>query len=98
VFPGAGRNAESLVDIARIETIWAEALAASGGLYLFGGDFGAADAMYAPVVGRFLTYGPELSEVSIAYCNAVRSHRLVDEWYRGAADEPDEWKLAKYEG
>ena len=97
VFPGAGRNAESLLDIARIETIWAEALAASGGRYLFGADFGAADAMYAPVVGRFLTYGPDLSELSRAYCNAVRSHRLVDEWYRAAADEPDAWKLKKYE-
>jgi glutathione S-transferase len=96
-FPGKGRNPESLADIARIEAIWAEALAAHGGPFLFGKAFTIPDAMFAPVVARFLTWKPELSAVSRAYCEAVRAHPLVDRWYREAAAEPKEWLLEKYE-
>ena len=96
-FPGRGRNPDSLADIARVEAIWAEALAAHGGPFLFGEAFGAADAMYAPVVTRFLTWQPELSATSHAYCRAVRAHPLVEAWYRDAAAEPAEWLLPKYE-
>jgi glutathione S-transferase len=96
-FPGRGRTPESLADIARIEAIWAEALAGHDGPFLFGRDFGAADAMYAPVVTRFLTWQPELSAVSHGYCAAVRAHPLVDRWYREAAAEPAAWLLDKYE-
>ncbi len=96
-YAGKGRNAESLADIARIEAIWAEALAAHGGPFLFGAEFNAADAMYAPVVTRFLTWQPELSATSRAYCEAVRAHKLVAEWYEAAAREPAEWLLPKYE-
>jgi glutathione S-transferase len=95
--PGGGRTPECLADIARVEAIWAEALTAGGGPFLFGGAFGAADAMYAPVVTRFLTWQPELSVLSRAYCKAVREHPLVDQWYRDAAAEPKEWLLDKYE-
>ena len=98
-FAGRGRNAESLADIARIDTIFAETRArfGDGGPYLFGADFGAADVMYAPVVARFLTYRPELSAASAAYCDAVRAHPLVTSWYDAAAQEPDSWLLEKYE-
>jgi glutathione S-transferase len=98
-FAGAGRNEESLADVARIDAVWAGARGrwGAGGPYLFGAVFGAADAMYAPVVARFLTYRPELSAASLAYCAAVRAHPLVSEWYDLAAAEPAEWLLAKYE-
>ncbi len=96
-FPGRGRTPESLADIARIEAIWAEALAAHGGPFLFGRDFGAADAMYAPVVTRFLTWQPELSSVSRGYCAAVRAHPLVERWHAEASAEPVAWLLDKYE-
>lgn len=96
-FPGMGRTPEALADIVRIEAIWAEALAAYGGPFLFGREFGLADAMYAPVVTRFLTWQPELTTASRSYCDAVRAHPLVDRWYRDAAAEPAEWLLAKYE-
>jgi glutathione S-transferase len=96
-FAGHGRNKDSLADIARIEAIWAEALGQYGGRFLMGGDFGLVDAMYAPVVARFLTWKPELAAVSHAYCDAVRAHPLVDRWYREAAAEPAEWLLPKYE-
>ncbi len=96
-FPGMGRTAECLADIARIEAIWAEAIAAHGGPLLMGADFTLADAMYAPVVTRFLTWQPELSPTTHAYCAAVRAHPLVDQWYRDAAAEPAEWLLPHYE-
>jgi glutathione S-transferase len=98
-WPGRGRTAESLADIARIEAIWATTRQrhGTGGPFLFGASFGAADAMYAPVVARFLTYEPVLTAESAAYCAAVRSHALVAEWYDLAAKEPAAWLLEKYE-
>lgn len=96
-FPGRGRTEGALSDIARVQAIWAEALAAHGGPFLMGGAFTIPDVMYAPVVARFLTWQPELSAVSRAYLAAVRAHPLVDAWYRGATAEPDSWLLPKYE-
>lgn len=96
-FPGRGRTPESLADIARVEAIWAEALAAHGGPFLFGARFTLADAMYAPVVTRFLTWQPELSATSRAYVQAVRAHPLMERWHAEAAAEPATWLLDKYE-
>ena len=96
---GRGRTPETLADIARIEALWRETRQAhgAGGPFLFGAVFGAADAMYAPVVTRFLTWQPELAADTRAYVEAVRAHKLVDRWYRDAAAEPAEWRLAHYE-
>jgi glutathione S-transferase len=98
-FAGRPTNPDCNADIARIEALWAEARTSfgAGGPYLFGADFGIADAMYAPVVARLLTYAPPISAASSAYCAAIRAHPLVDQWYTLAAAEPDEWRLAKYE-
>lgn len=97
-FPGGGRNAESLADIARVEAVWREARAASGnGPFLFGAEFGLADAMYAPVVTRFLTWQPEIAADTRDYCAAVRAHPLMQRWYAEAAAEPRSWLLDKYE-
>ena len=98
-FAGLGRTPEALADIARIEALWADLRApfGAGGPYLFGAAFGATDAMFAPVVARFLTWRPEISAASDAYCQAVRGHPLVADWYDRAAGEPEAWKLAEYE-
>lgn len=97
--PGRGRTQEALADIDRIERLWAETRArfGTGGPYLFGTVFTAADAMYAPVVTRFLTYEPEISPPTRAYCAAVRAHPLVSAWYDAAAGEPEEWRVRQYE-
>ena len=97
--PGVGRTREVLADVARVEAIWRDARGRFGGAgpYLFGAEFGAADAMYAPVVTRFLTYEPELAPDSHAYCAAVRAHPLMAAWYAAAAAEPAEWRLDRYE-
>jgi len=98
-FSGHGRTPAALADIARIEAMWAETLRrfAAAGPFLFGATLTAADVMYAPVVTRLLTWQPDISAETRAYCDAVRAHPLVAAWYDGAAAEPDEWKLPDYE-
>ncbi|MCX8134512.1 MAG: glutathione S-transferase family protein [Roseococcus sp.] len=96
-FPGRGRTPGAAADIARIEALWAECLAARGGPFLFGAAFTLADAFYAPVVTRFLTWQPDLSETSRAYMAAVRAHPLMEAWYAAALAEPAAWLLDKYE-
>ena len=85
--------------IARIEALWAETRArfSDGGPFLFGSAFTAADAMFAPVVARFLGWKPEISAQTAAYCAAIRAHPLVAEWYDGAAAEPESWLIEDYE-
>ena len=102
VRPGAAGTCATdgaLADIARIDALWQDTRArfGAGGPYLFGPAFGNADAMFAPVVARFLTYAPALSPVAQAYCTAVRAHPLVAAWYDAAAAEPADWFLEKYE-
>ncbi len=92
---GSALEPDVLADIARIETIWREARMASR--FLYSDSFGAADAMYAPVVCRFLSYLPDLAASSLDYCQAVRQHPLVAQWYEAAAQEPSEWLLPHYE-
>ena len=90
---------EVAADIARIEAIWRDtrALFGQGGRFLFGASLTAADAMYAPVVARLISYQPELAADSRAYCDAVRAHPLVSAWYDEAAREPVEWRIPYYE-
>jgi len=96
---GGGRTPDSLKDVARIEHLWRTTRArfGAGGPYLFGAEFTNADAMFAPVVARFLTYRPDLAVDSWAYCEAVRAHRLMAEWYDAASLEPPDWWIARYE-
>jgi glutathione S-transferase len=98
-YAGLGQNPESLADIAHIEKLWAATREQFGanGPYLFGAGFNAADAMFAPVVARFLTFGVPLSKPAQAYVEAVRAHALVAKWYADAAEEPASWRLEKYE-
>lgn len=97
---GQGRTPEALADIARIETLWRTTRATFGqaGPYLFGATLTAADAMFAPVVCRFITWAPDLAPETHAYVTAIRAHPLMEEWYEAAAAEPLEWRLPHYEG
>ena len=98
-FAGFGRTPGALADIARIEAMWADTRTrfGTGGPFLFGPSFGAADAMFAPVVSRFLGWKPSLSTGTTAYCAAIRAHPLVAQWYDEAAKEPLEWLIDDYE-
>ena len=74
-------SSDAEANIERIQQIWAECHARYGktGPYLFG-EISAADAMYAPVVHRFLTYAISLSPPAQAYVEAMRALPAFRQW------------------
>jgi glutathione S-transferase len=89
-FAGFKSWAGARADIDRITAIWRECIGAYGGPYLFGQTPGAADAMYAPVCTRFLTYDVALEPISAQYCQTIMALPLMQEWIAAAKAEPDE--------
>ena len=81
-------------DVERIETIWREAVARSGGPFLFG-RFTAADAMFAPVVSRFEVYELTRKQSSLEYMDAVKTHPAFRKWQEAALNES--WIVAEDE-
>ena len=75
-------------DVARIDSAWSQALAVSGGPFLFGA-FSAADAFYAPVCMRLLTYGLPVSDAARAYVQAVAATSSVAAWIKDSLAEQD---------
>ncbi len=88
--PGFKIWAGAQADIDRVISIWRESLAASKGPYLFGKTPSMADAMFAPVVTRFITYDVKLDSDCAAYCKAIMALPAMKEWREGAMAEPDE--------
>ncbi len=82
-------SSEVWADVERIVFLWDDCRRrfGRGGPFLFG-DFTIADAMYAPVVGRFRTYRVPLPPSAQAYCDAVWAWPAVQEWVAAAKDEP----------
>jgi glutathione S-transferase len=89
-FPGHKVWAGAQPDIDRIVEIWTECLATYGGPYLFGKQRGMADAMFAPVVTRFLTYDVKLTKPCILYCQTIMAMPEMVEWVTAAKLEPDD--------
>jgi glutathione S-transferase len=87
--PGFKVWAGAQADIDRIEAIWHDCLDRYGGPWLFGPRPTAADAMYAPVGTRFVSYDVELDEECAGYVETVLALDGMDEWARAARDEPD---------
>jgi glutathione S-transferase len=87
--PGQGRAPGVAEDIARIQAIWSDCRSRFGqsGSFLFG-HFTIADAFYAPVVTRFVTYEVELEAVSRAYRDAVLELPALKTWTEAALKEP----------
>lgn len=85
--PGQAPLPGTATAIARIIQVWEECLKDSGGPFLFGKDFGNADAFYAPVVSRFHSYDVRLTGAARAYADAVWHHPLMREWLRASAEE-----------
>ena len=80
---------ETLTDIARIQDIWRTCRRdhGAGGTFLFGKPT-IADAMYAPVVSRFRTYGVAADADTHNYMDAVWAHPAMAEARALAAQEP----------
>ncbi len=75
-------------DVERIEVMWLEALAASGGPYLYG-EFGAVDAMYAPVCMRLRGYALPMSPHVKSYVERIAAAPGVAAWIHDALAEHD---------
>ena len=99
-YPGKGMTPGVRADIERITGLWRDCRKRFAGAFqkddgfLFG-TFGAADAMYAPVVTRLRTYGVKVDSDGDAYCNAVLAHPAVKDWIDAAKHEP--WLISAYE-
>ena len=89
-FPNFKVWSRAQADIDRIVAIWKECLATYGGPYLFGKQPCIADAMYAPVVTRLLTYDVALDKVCAAYCKRIMELPAMQEWVKEAKKEPDD--------
>jgi glutathione S-transferase len=77
-------------DIDRVKQIWTECLATYQGPFLFGKQPTLADAMYAPVVTRFLSYDVPLDKTCAAYAQHIMALPAMQEWVAAAKAEPDE--------
>jgi len=89
-FPGFLVWSGAQGDIDRVTAIWRECLSAYGGPYLFGDNPTMADAMFAPVCSRFVTYDITLDETCAAYVNTILAMPAMKEWMTAAAAEPDD--------
>ena len=87
---------DAMANVRRIESMWRQCREryGAGGPFLFG-TFGAADAMYAPVVSRFHTYDVAVGAAARAYMDAVMALPAWAEWYAAALKEP--WVLPEDE-
>ena len=89
-------DAGAAKDVTRIDAIWSGCRKnyGAGGPFLFG-SFGAADAMFAPVVWRFHTYAVEMSSTALTYMRAMMALPSWNEWRDAARRET--WVLAEDE-
>lgn len=79
---------DARANIARIQETWLDCRERHGrrGPFLFG-SFGAADAMFAPVVYRFRSYAIEVAPKVQAYMDAVLALPAVEEWTQAGLAE-----------
>lgn len=89
-FPGHKIWARAVGDIDRIAVIWRECLRDYGGPFLFGSKRCMADAMYAPVATRFITYDVKLDSRCAAYTNTIMAMPEMQTWITAAKREPED--------
>jgi glutathione S-transferase len=96
VFPNTQLQPDVKAEISRILQLWSDCRArfGAGGPYLFG-SFTIADAMYAPVVSRFKTYGVPLDGAPAAYAETIWKLPQIQEWLTAARAET--FRMARYE-
>ena len=90
-FPGFKVWSRAQADIDRVLEIWKECLATYGGPFLFGRKPCMADAMYAPVVTRFLTYDVAIDKTCATYGKHIMALPAMQEWIAEAKKEPEEF-------
>ena len=81
-------NADARADLARMNQLWSDALAQSGGPFLFGA-YSIADAYFAPVVMRMRTYALPVPAAVAAYIERATAARGTAAWIRAALAEKE---------
>jgi glutathione S-transferase len=79
-------DAAMRADLARLTHAWADALAESGGPFLFG-EFSLADAYFAPVVSRIRTFMLPLPPAAAEWAERVWATPAVQAWVADALEE-----------
>jgi glutathione S-transferase len=87
--PGFAVWSEAQADIDRIHKIWGDCLTSWRGPFLFGEQPTIADAMYAPVCTRFVTYDVKLAGAAAEYCARIMRLPAMVEWIADATVEPE---------
>ena len=85
-YPGRGLTPEVEADVARIVGLWTDCRAIASGPFLMG-EFCIADAMFAPVATRFVTYGVKLPPVCQRYVDTLTALPAMQAWYADARAE-----------
>ena len=75
-------------DLARVCSMWTDALRDSSGPFLFG-DFSIADAYYAPMAGRLRSYGLPMNALVTGYVEHLFATKAVAAWVIDALQEHD---------
>jgi glutathione S-transferase len=88
--PGFTVWSSAQADIDRITAIWRECLGTWKGPFLFGKKPTIADAMYAPVVTRFLSYDVTVGPVCQDYCDTIMAWPPMKQWVEDSHEEPQE--------
>ena len=88
--PGFTVWSSAQADIDRITSIWRECLGTWKGPFLFGRKPTIADAMYAPVTTRFLSYDVALDDLSAGYVKTIMNWPPMAEWVEDSRNEPEE--------
>ncbi len=89
-YPGFKVFTGAKSDIRRVLTIWNECLEIYRGRFLFGDKPTNADAMYAPVCSRFVTYDVTLEGPAADYRDRIMEWAPMQEWIAEAVAEPQE--------
>jgi glutathione S-transferase len=89
-------SVDAKANVQRIQEIWngCRQSYGQGGAFLFGG-FCGADAMYAPVVHRFRTYGVEVTGAAADYVATMQAHPAFAEWTTTGLKET--WAITKFD-
>lgn len=91
---GATRlTSEAEADVMRLTNYWRKfrTVSAADGRFLFG-EFGAVDAMFAPIATRIRSYEISVDRVTNEYIDEIYALPAFKKWYDAAVAEP--WKIA----
>lgn len=80
-YQGFSPSKAQQADVDELTELWAWALRSPDGPYLCGASFCAADAAFAPIATRLITYGFEVPKLTMAYIETLYAHPSLRRWH-----------------